>query len=78
MTIRLFAKRWLLFTVMVISILSVVQYIRHRPISREDLIALLLVGVWVAAFPGENKSAKRLGFRLGQKLREYGRRDAES
>jgi hypothetical protein len=69
MTLLLFAKRWLLLSAIVLSGLFVVQYVRHRPISRENLIVLLLVSVCVAAFPTENKAVKRLGVRLGQKFR---------
>jgi hypothetical protein len=81
MTIRSFAKRWLEFSAVNMAILAIILYFRHRPISREDLLGALAVVVGVgigAALPGEHKAAKRLGFRLGQKLREYRRRNAES
>jgi hypothetical protein len=69
MTLLLFAKRWLLLSAMILSGLFIVQHVRHRPISRENLLLLLIVSVCVAAFPTENKAVKRLGFKLGQKFK---------
>ena len=82
MTIRSFAKRWLEFSVVYIPIFFVVQHFRHGRLTREDLIGVLpiLLGVGIAAAipPRDHEVASRLGLRLGQKLREYRRRNAES
>ena len=78
---RSLAKRWLSFFAASMSILSIVHFFKHRPISREDLIDVLAitVGVTIAvAFPVGDKTLGRLGFRLGQKLKDYRRRNAES
>ncbi len=82
MTIRIFVKRMLMpFSVAVLTGLAI-EFVRHRSISREYLIGFLPVALGfaiVGAFPPrEHKTAGRLGFRLGQKLREYRRGNAES
>jgi hypothetical protein len=81
MTVRSFAKRWLEFAVVYIPIFFTVEYFRHGRISREDLIGVLPIvlgmGLGAAVPPREHNAAGRLGFRLGQKLREYRGRHAE-
>ena len=78
MTIRLFAKRWLLFSIVSMLTLLVAQHFKHRPITGEDLICFLLISFGWAAIPTKSEAFKRLGFRVGQRLREYRRRNAES